>query len=300
MLYLDEFTDHLKEQLLAPATIASYSYLLKRLYRWADEKGIGHARTFTRDDVTAFLRQICPDKQKRHYWDCLVKLKKYFAFLEAQRMIFRSPLASVTLPRQPAGRYPVLPAQVIERILNGVRTDTPFCLRGKAICELAYSSALRPGEIIRLMLGDIDFEKQRLFISQSKNKKDRIVPVGKTALHWMRKYIDEPRCRYARNSDAMFVSYRTGGKLSIWGLEYAIKETLRRSGFPAIKPYSMRGTAATAMIQNGMGISYVSMLLGHARLTTTQGYLRTELLSLAETLAAHHPRNSFTHMEEQP
>lgn len=300
MVYLDEFSEHLREQLLSPATITSYSYLLKRLQGWAEDKGIDHAQAFTFDDVTAFLRQVCPERRKRHHWDCLVKLKKYFAFLESRRMIFRSPLASAALPPQPAGRYPVIPARVIEPILDRIRTDSPFCLRGKAICELAYSSALRPGEIIRLTLPDIDFESRRLFIRQSKNKKDRVVPVGKTALYWIREYIAKARCRFARDSDAVFVSHRTGGKLSIWGLEHAIKETLKRSGFPAIKPYSMRGTAATALIQNGMGITHVSMLLGHSRLTTTQGYLRTEFLSLEKTLAAHHPRNSFTHMEEKP
>ena len=298
MMYLDEFTDYLREQLLAPTTITSYSYLLKRLDRWAKEHGISHARAFTPENVIEFLRQVCPDTQKRHYWDCLVKLKKYFAFLEAQRLIFSSPLTSAAIPAQPMSRYPVIPAQVIERTLDQIRADTPFCLRGKAILELAYSSALRPGEIIRLKLGDIDFVNRRLFIKQSKNRKDRIAPVGKTALHWTREYITQVRCRHARDSDAVFISQRTGGKLSIWGLEHAITETLKRSGFPAIKPYSMRGTAATALIKNGMGITCVSMLLGHARLTTTQGYLRTELLSLKKTLAAHHPRNSFTHTEE--
>ena len=299
MLYLDEFVKHLEEQMLAPATITSYSYLLKRLDRWAKEHGISRAQAFTPENVIEFLRQVCPNTEKRHYWDCLVKLKKYFAFLEAQRLIFSSPLTSAAIPAQPMSRYPVIPAQVIERTLDQIRADTPFCLRGKAILELAYSSALRPGEIIRLNLSDIDFANRRLFIRQSKNRKDRVVPVGKTALYWIQEYITQVRCRYAHDSDAVFVSQRTSGKLSIWGLEHAIAETLKRSGFPAIKPYSMRGTAATALIKNGMGITYVSTLLGHARLTTTQGYLRTGFLSLEETLEAHHPRNSFTQMEEE-
>ena len=70
-------------------------------------------------------------------------------------------------------RYSTLNQEEIESILQNIKTDSPLCLKGKAIIELAYSSALRPRELYNLRITDIDFKKGLIFIEQSKNQKDR-------------------------------------------------------------------------------------------------------------------------------
>ena len=155
--------------------------------------------------------------------------------------------------------------------------------------ELAYSSALRPRELYNLKITDIDFKRGLLFIEQSKNNKDRIVPVGKTALFWIEKYITEVRPRYIHNKthNYVFISHKTGEKLTVYGIRWAIQETLRLSGFKPIKTYSLRSTAATALLLNGMSIVYISKLLGHSDIRTTQIYLHIKTIQLQkETLSS--------------
>ena len=180
-------------------------------------------------------------------------------------------------------------------ILARIKTDHPLCIKGKAIIELAYSSALRPREIYNLKITDIDFKKGLLFIEQSKNQKDRIVPVGKSALFWIKKYIKEVRAKYIKDKkhNYVFISHKTGEKLTVFGIRWAIQETLRLSILKPIKPYSLRSTAATALLLNGMSIAYISKFLGHTDIRTTQIYLKVKTVELKNELAQKHPRFTF-------
>jgi len=177
-------------------------------------------------------------------------------------------------------------------------------VKGKAILELAYSSALRPCELYNLKITDINFKRGLIFIRQSKNQKDRIVPVGKTALYWVEKYLREIRPRYIKSKKHgyVFINHKTGEQLTRYGIRYAIRETLRKSGFQPIKPYSLRSTAATALLLNGMSIAYISALLGHTDIKTTQTYLRIKTRDLQHELAHKHPRafleEQFQNMKE--
>jgi len=177
-------------------------------------------------------------------------------------------------------------------------------VKGKAILELAYSSALRPCELYNLKITDINFKRGLIFIRQSKNQKDRIVPVGKTALYWVEKYLREIRPRYIKSKKHgyVFINHKTGEQLTRYGIRYAIRETLRKSGFQPIKPYSLRSTAATVLLLNGMSIAYISALLGHTDIKTTQTYLHVKTRNLQHELAHKHPRvfleKQFQNMKE--
>ena len=158
--------------------------------------------------------------------------------------------------------------------------------------ELAYSSALRPRELYSLKLADIDFVKGLLFLEQSKGRKDRVLPMGRQALSWVRRYIEEVRPRYLKGQvhDFVFVSHKTGEPLTVYGIRWAIQESLRRAGLPPIKPYSLRGSAATHLLLAGMGALHISKLLGHQSIRTTLYYLRIPLLELSKELSLKHPR----------
>jgi len=267
--------------------------------RYLNTKGIENVGQITRKQIMGFINHLSEGHSDSYIWYRLVSLRRYFSFLEKQGLLFISPISSFKLPKKPIHHYSTLKQTEIERVLDGIKPTSPFLIRGKAMLELAYSSALRPGEIIRLKLSEIDFIKKRLFIRQSKNRKDRIVPVGNTPLFWMREYIKEVRPKYAKQYDELFISHKTGKPLTIFGLYRAIQDALQRSNLPPITPYSMRSTAATALLDNGMGLSFISALLGHANLTTTKLYLQTDMKSLRTKLALHHPRNSFRKEETQ-
>jgi integrase/recombinase XerD len=180
----------------------------------------------------------------------------------------------------------------LESAFRLLRGESAFEIRARAILELAYSSALRPREVYSLRIGDIDFRRGLLAIRQSKGDKDRIVPLGTAAMAWINRYVKEVRPGYAREAseDFVFLSHRSGKPLGVKGLWWALGEAFRRRGLPAIKPYSLRVAAATDLLLGGMGLYAISRLLRHAKLQTTQGYLRVETVELAKVLRCKHPR----------
>ena len=101
------------------------------------------------------------------------------------------------------------------------------------------------------------------------------------------KYIKKNRHEF------VFVSHKIGEKLTVWGIRWAIRRTLEQSGFTPIKPYSLRHATATALLHNGMAVGYISNLLGHVEIRTTQVYLNVNARKLEREIRHKHPRAAF-------
>jgi len=305
MFYIEEFLYHLKILRYNPETVKKYEYLLCHFKYSMQSSSISEVKSVSYNEVNIYLEKIKKEEiSGAEYALKISKLKKYFGYLEKNNQIFISPLTDYDNPKYVKKSYPALSQEEIENILQEIRIDYPLCLKGKAILELAYSSALRPRELCNLKITDIDFKKGLIFIEQSKNQKDRIVPVGKTALYWVEKYLREVRPRYIKGKKHgyVFINHKTGEQLTRFGIRSAIRETMRKSGFQPIKTYSLRSTAATALLLNGMNIAYISALLGHADIKTTQTYLHVKTRELQHELAHKHPRlfleEQFQNMKE--
>ncbi len=116
--------------------------------------------------------------------------------------------------------------------------------------------------------------------------------MGRNALSWIKKYLQEVRPRYIKDKSHsyLFINHKTGERLTVYGVRWAIQECLRRSRIKPIKPYSLRVTSATHLLLNGMNIVYISKLLGHSNIKTTRGYLHVDLQNLKQEINAKHPR----------
>ena len=297
MFYKIEFLDHLKTNRYSQKTIKDYGYLLKSLTRYFESIGVRSAAEITESQLNEYIHLIETGKSgSKDIYIKVRRLSKYFKFLEEKEYLFLSPFRGNEIRCHVTKSVTALSQEEIEEMLSGININRPLCLKGKAMLELSYSSALRPRELYNLKIPDIDFKKGLLFLEQSKNRKDRIVPVGKEALLWVEKYITEVRTRYVKEENTnsfVFISHKTGKKLTVWGIRWAIQETLRLSGFQPIKPYALRSTAATVLLMNGMGVAYISKLLGHTEIRTTQIYLKIRTKELKEVLLKKHPRMMF-------
>ncbi len=293
MFYIEDFLNYLKSKQYGFSTLHAYRRDLKHFREYCIRCGIEDVKNTTKKMTFKYLATL-PGKEipTKAYCNQITRLIKYFRYLEDESLIFLSPFRDYSLPKYHGKNYPVIEEAEMEKILSNMNTDDQLCIKGKAIIELAYSSALRPREIYGLKISDIDFDRGLLFIEQSKNKKDRIVPVGKTALYWIKRYIREVRPWYIgdNNHSYVFISHKGGEKLTVWGVRWAIQESLLKSGLKPIKPYSLRGTAATQLLLNGMNVVHISKLLGHSRIETTQYYLRVDLNKLKKEIQAKHPR----------
>ena len=296
MYYIKEFLNYLKINHSSQSTIKAYEYLLYNMKGYFTKRGITDVKAFNESIINEYIKTLKNNNcQSRYFITKIQRIAKYFRYLEDEGIIFLSPIRDIDIRPLPRHSYPTLSRKEIENILSMINTDTPLSIKGKAILELAYSSALRPREIYNLKVTDIDFINGVLFIEQSKNRKDRKVPVGKTALYWIRKYIEEVRPRYIKGKKHgyVFINHKTGNKLTRYGIRSVIQKTLIKNNLPPIKPYSLRSTAATALLLNGMSIVYISSLLGHNDIRTTQVYLKVKTHQLKRVLLKHHPRQSF-------
>jgi len=293
MSHVDAFLKHLTERQFRYATIAAYRSLLERFTDYCIQCGVSDVAAIGRKEARGFIEALAPrDRMTLAGLRSISRICTYFRFLEQQGLIFESPLRGYVPPEAPKTHYAVLTEKEMMDILAHVSGTGRLSVKGRAMLELAYSSALRPRELYNLKRSDIDFGKELLFLELSKGGKDRLVPVGRQALSWVRRYIGEVRPRYLKGKfhGYVFVSHKTGEPLTVYGIRWAIQESLRRAGLPPIKTYSLRGSAATHLLLRGMGALPISKLLGHQSIRTTLYYLRIPLLELRKELSLKHPR----------
>ncbi len=293
MFYEEDYDRHLASMGHLASTRRVYRYTLKHFTAFMTDRSVTNARQVTPTHLLAF-RQSMEERgfTSRTTAGELGRLRIYFAFLERQRIIFVSPASGMCMPRNLCGRRLAVAEEELREILNSLATDTPLAIRGKAILELAYSSALRPREVRALKISDIDVAKGIIFIEQSKNRKDHLVPVGSVALGWLRHYLEviRPAAIHDQEHPFVFIGHKTGEPLSREGLAWAVRQTFVHSGIKSLPLSAMRTSAATNLLDAGMNVVHIAKLLGHVNLRTTQRYLHTEERKLAAVLQRSHPR----------
>jgi site-specific recombinase XerD len=183
-------------------------------------------------------------------------------------------------PRRPR-RLPDAPTPAeIEQLLAGIEGDGAIALRDRALVELVYSAGLRSAEAVGLDLGDVDFEQEIVHVRHGKGGKDRVIPLGEEAQHWLSRYLREARPELARGAnDALFLSVR-GRRLDT--------STLRRI---APHPHRLRHAFATHLLEGGADLRTIQELLGHSSLSTTQIYSHVDPRHLRRAYDSAHPRS---------
>jgi len=153
-------------------------------------------------------------------------------------------------------------------------------LRNRALLELVYSAGLRSAEAVGLDLGDVDFEQEHVHVRKGKGSKERVVPLGEEASHWVGRYLLEARPELARGAaDALFLSAR-GKRLDT--------STLRRL-MP--HPHRLRHAFATHLLEGGADLRAIQELMGHSSLSTTQIYSAVSAKRLRRVYDRSHPRS---------
>jgi integrase/recombinase XerD len=202
-----------------------------------------------------------------------------------------SALAEGPRPRRP------LPDSLSERettaLLEAPTPDTPEGLRERAMLELMYSSGLRVSELCALPIQALDTEEGFLRVF-GKGGKERIVPVGRSALKAVRDYLAAGRPHFVRSGKTrsqLFLS-RRGTAISRKTFWVSIRKTATRAGLERpVKPHLIRHTFATHLLANGADLRAIQEMLGHADIATTQIYTAVERRRLAAEHAARHPRS---------
>ncbi len=157
--------------------------------------------------------------------------------------------------------------------------------------EVLYSTGIRASEILRLNVEDIDITNGTALIN-GKGEKQRVVPVGKTALQYLKTYMVgvRPFMIKKRSENALFVS-KEGGRLSYGTYNWTVKRVAEQSGLDEyVTSHTFRRSCTTELIRGDANMYHVKELLGHESLDTLKHYARLTIADLKKTHARCHPR----------
>jgi integrase/recombinase XerD len=182
-------------------------------------------------------------------------------------------------------------------LLQAVVGDEPVARRDRAILEVLYGTGLRISELVGLSLGDLDLESA-LLRAFGKGSKERVVPVGRHAVDalgdWLRPggrpSLVPERWKRRHDAEAVFLNQR-GGRLTRQGAWLVVTRWGTVAGLAGkLTPHVLRHSCATHMLDHGADIRSVQEMLGHASVSTTQGYTKVSTERLFAAYRAAHPR----------
>ena len=251
--------------------------------------------SITTDTVRAFMT-VLNDKQysKSTIARKLATLRSFYKFLVKRGHLSTNPVMAVRTPKQEKKLPKFLEYDQVKKLLETPPTDNWLGARDRAIMETLYSTGVRVSELVALNIEDIDFLSEVLHV-RGKGKKERLTPIGSSALQTIQHYM-EFRNRRAQNNanfDAkvLFVN-KHGKRLSTRSVRRKMDKYLQMAGLdPSISPHTLRHSFATHMLNNGADLRSVQELLGHQSLSTTQIYTHLTTKKLKEVYDSAHPRD---------
>jgi len=298
-LNLKLFNNFLRlEKTLSENSIRSYNFDLTKLFEYLEFKGIEKVSKITDSDLKKFIQlqskslkkddEVISDKTISRY---ISSFKSFFKFLESENIINSNPADLIESPKLKRNLPEVLSVDEINKILDSVDLSEKAGIRDRAILETMYACGLRVSELINLETNRIEFEEKLITVT-GKGSKERIIPIGKYALNYIEKYINELRnfIKKEKSSNFLFLNLR-GGKLSrmaIWNVvsKYAHKAGIEKE----IHPHTLRHSFATHLLEGGADIRIIQELLGHSDISTTQIYTHLDTTYLQEIHKTFHPR----------
>jgi integrase/recombinase XerD len=218
-------------------------------------------------------------------------IKSFYLFLYENNFIQSNPAQLIDNPKKRRKLPIIISENEIEALLSCPNTDTSSGMRDKCILELLYSSGLRISELLNIKVNQITQDKSFLKI-KGKGGKERLVPIGSSAMSSLLTYIDTYRCNIKNidNVEMLFIK-ETGAVISrqeCWKMikKYALASNINKK----ISPHNLRHAFATHLLNNGADLRTVQMLLGHASLSTTQIYTHIAKDRLVKFHQKYHPR----------
>lgn len=202
-----------------------------------------------------------------------------------------NPLAGIRTPRQGRPLPATLSEAEVDALLAAPELASAVGLRDRAMLEVLYATGLRVSELTGVRMTEVN-QRQGVVRVTGKGNKERLVPFGEEALHWLQRYLAEARPELARGaqSAALFLTPRGGGltRQAFW---YRIRHWARCAGIDKpLSPHTLRHAFATHLLDRGADLRVVQLLLGHRHLSTTQIYTHVAQSRLRDLHARHHPR----------
>ncbi len=293
--YRKGFETFLKLELsLAEQSVEAYLRDLDKLLQYleshekdpsAEEVGV--------EDLTNFISWLYDlEISARSQARILSGLKSFFRYLVLEEILSQNPIDLVDSPKISSKLPEVLSIQEIDLIIESIDLSSNEGERNRAIIECLYSCGLRVSELINLQLSGILFEEGFLRVI-GKGSKERLVPIGSTALKYINIYLEHYRNRMnikMGNEDILFLN-RRGAKLSRVMIFTIVKDLAKKAGISKnISPHTFRHSFATHLVDGGADLRAIQEMLGHESIATTEIYTHIDRQYLRDAIIQFHPR----------
>nr|WP_240775717.1 site-specific tyrosine recombinase XerD [Nissabacter sp. SGAir0207] len=290
---IEQFLDALwLERNLAQNTLDSYRIDLHTLAAWLHHHQSGLLAADT-PALQAFLTERVEGGYKASSSARLVSaMRRLFQYLYREKQRTDDPSALLASPKLPQRLPKDLSEAQVEALLQAPSPENPLELRDKAMLEVLYATGLRVSELVGLTLSDVSL-RQGVVRVIGKGNKERLVPLGEEAIHWLENYLEfgRPWLLNGQTLDIVFPSNRSQ-KMTRQTFWHRIKHYAILAGIDSdrLSPHVLRHAFATHLLNHGADLRVVQMLLGHSDLSTTQIYTHVATERLKQLHQQHHPR----------
>lgn len=290
---IDEYLTHLRvERQLAKNTLEAYGHDLRRMAEFLSAQKIANVSNVTEAHVLSYLVTLHEAKlTSRSVTRNLVVLRRFFRYLAAEKKIEKNPTAEIEFPARWKKLPHYLSLDQVDALLSEPDRKTVLGMRDFAIIQLFYASGLRISEMSTLTIDRLSLDHG--FVRPiGKGSKERVVPMGKTAIAAINEYINEARQKllHGKMCDRLFLS-QWGRGISRPRLWEIIKACAKKAGIKInVYPHMLRHSFATHLIERGADLRIVQTMLGHADIATTQIYTHVSRAHLSELYKKFHPR----------
>ena len=284
------FLNYLRvERGLSSNTLAAYKSDLYKLRKHAGSIG-KDLLSIERTDITDFIEALSTSGlEAKSISRALVTVRNLYRFLLLDGHLNRDPSANIESPRSWQSLPRFLSAEEVDMLLDSPDTSTEIGLRDKAMLEVLYATGLRVSELVSLKVTDLNLDFGFL-VTLGKGTKERTVPLGQSAVTWIRRYIAvRAALLKGRNTSRLFVGARAEDvtRQAFWKLIVTYGDKAR---IGHVTPHLLRHSFATHLLENGADLRSVQMMLGHSDISTTQIYTHITNERLREIYKRFHPR----------
>jgi integrase/recombinase XerD len=287
----------------------SYSDGLRTFLKHLEALGIADVKSVTRDHLQAYQLKLA---EHGAYTTATISLKlrsvkRFFEYLEESGAILINPAEHIKEPKKET-RLPraILTRDEARKILDQPNLSTLIGIRDRAVLEVFYSTGIRLEEMVRLTIFDCDLQGGFLRVNKGKFAKDRVVPLGRYAVKFLKEYITKVRPHFTkrvwstRGERILFLN-KYGSPLSSMVAMIMVRGYAKAAGVSKIKKVTshvFRHTFATELVKNGADITAVQKMLGHSDLRVTHIYTRVAGVDVKKTHSQSHPREKDKEQKE--
>ncbi len=293
-IFIKEYLNVLKlEKNRSDNTIESYKNDISSLFRYLEEFKIEDPSEIKYNHLLAFFKALknagLNSSTAARYYS---SIKGFFNYLLTNKYITENPIEKVPPPKLAKNLPQVLSINEVEKILTEPNAEEKLGLRDKAVLETFYACGLRVSELINLKLSDLFFDEEIIRVF-GKGSKERIVPIGRSAIKWINKYLINSRPlleKKLKSQNFLFLNIR-GSRFSRMGIWKLVMRYVKDAGIEReIHPHTFRHSFATHLLEGGADLRAVQEMLGHADISTTQIYTHIDRDYIKQVHKEFHPR----------